>query len=292
MDMKRIIVGLFLIGFVVGGSAFAGTVALYDFEAKSGGVPPSVGDIMGVGDVVDNSLPAYNGNGIDALNTPALRPTFSSDVAPLWGGSFSFDGYDGGEYGRVDVPTDPLEIDPFELDDFTVEAWFKPEPADQWDASFNLEGGIVNKHLGSGYSSFRLMYRSWSGGLFGNVGFVEGGEGYVYATGVTEDTWQHAALTVEQENDNVHLELFLDGESVGSQSFAGRHVLFERQPLLIGTLWPDQNNFYHRNFEGLIDNVRISDAVLTSDQFLVPEPATMVLLAMGGFGIFRRRRVK
>ena len=41
---------------------------------------------------------------------------------------------------------------------------------------------------------------------------------------------------------------------------------------------------------GYLDEVRISDAALTTGEFLVPEPATMAILGLGSLVVLRRRR--
>jgi hypothetical protein len=51
--------------------------------------------------------------------------------------------------------------------------------------------------------------------------------------------------------------------------------------------------FYSQHFDGMIDEVRISDVALTPDQFLnVPEPSTFLLLGIGAISLlaFGRRR--
>ena len=42
-------------------------------------------------------------------------------------------------------------------------------------------------------------------------------------------------------------------------------------------------------FDGLIDQVRISDTKLKQDSLLIPEPATLALLSFGGLALMRRR---
>ena len=41
---------------------------------------------------------------------------------------------------------------------------------------------------------------------------------------------------------------------------------------------------------GYLDEIRISDAALSTDAFLVPEPATMALMALGAFAAIRKRK--
>ena len=62
------------------------------------------------------------------------------------------------------------------------------------------------------------------------------------------------------------------------------------QNLTIGAVANDLNG---REFEGRIDDVRIYDSALSQaelDALVIPEPGSLVLLAMGGLCVIRRRR--
>lgn len=101
------------------------------------------------------------------------------------------------------------------------------------------------------------------------------------------NTWYHVAAV----SDGTTLELYLDGVLQGSTAFTGG--LFNPNPDTIWTLGRGQYNGGNGDFlNGKIDEVRFSDAALSSSQFLnaVPEPASAALAMLGACALLKRRR--
>jgi len=101
---------------------------------------------------------------------------------------------------------------------------------------------------------------------------------------VTDAEWHHVAGTYDDATNT--LEMFVDYASVGSMTLAnGGELFYNGNPLKIGG---------HREFLGLIDEVRLTSGILTPDQFLqlVPEPSSLMLLLIGALSaaLWHRRR--
>ena len=129
------------------------------------------------------------------------------------------------------------------------------------------------------------------GGFFqsdpgGSVGFGLGNNGNFSGIGsannLFDDQWHHLAGTY----DGNEIEFFVDSVSQGT-NVVGVYTSNTRD-IRIGSA---RNN--GRFFDGAIDELRISDEVLASSQFLsVPEPSSAIVLGFAalGIGIRRRRR--
>ncbi len=112
-------------------------------------------------------------------------------------------------------------------------------------------------------------------------------------SGLSTNTWYHVAwVGTYQPNNGTALQFYVDGTAVGSAQFFARgtsgdtavHINMGGDDWRIGG--PSNN------FNGLIDELRISNAALAPGQFLnaIPEPGTLTFLGTGLFLLFLSKR--
>lgn len=240
----------------------AATVSYWDFEEGSSGSTPS-----GAG-VITDTVGTSNG-------TPAGTFAYSSSVPvstiPLTGApntlSLAFDGA-----SVVESPS-PAFMNVAGAA-FTVEFWMRRDSTPPSGQEL-----LVDKSHGFGDSTGWFFQSNGTTIGFG-IGNGSSFPGVASTVGLFDNAWHHLAGTY----DGNIVEFFVDGVSqgtiiAGTSAANTRDIEFGRA----------RNG--GRFFNGDLDEVRISNTVLTPSEFLiVPEPSTSVLLLIcSALGFVRRR---
>ena len=205
------------------------------------------------------------------------NPTGGSGYDYVGNRSLTFDGDDDGVYMSS---SSSLQINQY----ITLQAWIKA------DATCADNAAILSKRCSSGdfAADYTLCFNSshLRMTLHGSdtVDITDGGT----ATDLTDGQWHHVAGTY----DGTTAILYIDGSEV------------ERITDNTWTLTPTSEHLrfgrarYLSYFKGNMDEISILNEALSADDVnhvylnsgAVPEPATMVLLGLGGVGLLIRRR--
>ena len=242
----------------------------------------------GSGTILDSS-----GNGFDG--TPVNGPTYSSSVAvnpiPQTGAgnnlSMAFNGTD----QRIFIPDNPA----FELtQSLTIEAY-----VDCFSAA-NANSQILFR--GDDRGGLDPYYLDIQSTIFGpyvvfSVEDAANDQAAVVAPLPSLDSWHFLAATLDDSTGA--MSLYIDGVLADSTTTSirpfGALDPTQNPGLGIGNV---QSSNYGEYFDGLIDEVRLSDQALAPSAFLdaapTPEPSTIAILGAGAIGpviyVLRRRR--
>jgi MSHA biogenesis protein MshQ len=256
------------------------TVAYWRFEEGAANQAAT-----GVGTILDSS-----GNGLDGtpINGPIYSAAVPADPIPQTGASDHLSlAFNSAAAQRVFIPDNPS----FELThSLTLEAYINPSASSSFLSQIVFRGDDRNAldpywlaTIDTG-SAPQLVF---------TIDDAVGGEASLQAPLPSYNKWYHVAGTL---NDATGLmDLYVNGQLVNSTTTTVRPLgpldPTQRPGLGIGDV---QSSTYGEYFNGLIDEVRISDQALRPAQFLdaVPEPSAWVLasLAAVGWGAVAVRR--
>jgi len=223
---------------------------------------------------VSGSAVTYNGT---AFSSDGVVDWETESADPLLGGSLHMAGGSPADYMNCgDVPISSTAT--------TIAYWLNSD----YKANFDLINKTALDDSGVG---LRIMYVSngsvklWTGSDSAktyDVTMDDAGTVYdIVSNG--NGIWTHQAWVF----DNSMIHFYVDGELRTSQAATGE-ISAPGVDFRLGHLsW---TNAY--NFRGNIDDVRIYDNALSAGEVaaIVPEPATLMLLGMGAFGLLRRKR--
>jgi hypothetical protein len=191
------------------------------------------------------------------------------------GGALSFDGIN--DYVSV-ADNAALDI----TGDITIAAWVSF--ARGGNEQSHSEQVIVSKSLNNGATYNPFDFRT-SIDIVPQLAFVRANNSthrFVYSTEpIPLSSWHHVAVTVRDGIANFYVDGILTGKF---HDDLFQTAAANSRPLYIGRR---DDGLY---LQGMIDDVRIYNNALSSQeiQTLVPEPATLALLTLGGL-VFRRK---
>lgn len=261
--MKTIVATLTTLLILVVGTAQAATVGYWRFEEGSS-------DTLAAG---TNSILDQTANSNDG--TPYGDPFYRIDVpanpVPLTGDTNSLSlELNGNDYVSIPHSTS-LDL----TDAFTVEFWMKGSISQPSHLYL-----VIDKSHGWTDSTGWVFQGESS---TGRLGFAVGNGGTTYnnfagvgsITSLLDDTWHHIAGTFDSTDTGQEIKLYIDGVLDGT-SASGPFATNTRN-INIGASWGPGS--FQRFFNGSVDEIRISDAVLTPSEFLIaPIPATFPLM--------------
>ena len=245
-------------------AALAATVVEYRFDQGADGAP-----VTTIQDSGPNSLTGA-GTGLAYSNATPLGAAFGRSLDAS------------GDFDYGEIADDPA----LHVQEFTLELFaFPNSPYGSGGGSGNHTLFVKkNGEVGSFVVSYSIVYYSATQSFGGFIGFGGGaGVSLEQSGSVTEGEWHHVALRLDRDISGTtdQLALFVDGALVAEQSGDFAPLLFNSEEAVVGA-----GNFgssagpFRRNFNGLLDEIRLSDEALTPAQFQIPPP----ILPPGGYG--------
>ena len=286
--MKKVISFCVAVTLAMCVTSFASTVAHWDFNTEG----MTDGDfVLGNADTAGSynySVEDLSGNNNHLCGWTDTWMQYSSDTYS--GTGLSITSTNSWPDARTDNDDNPYTIgtnaETITPSAWTVEALFK---------SGDLGGNrtIVGRdgyHVGGNTSSAAALYLSTRGTeLAIDYTDVTGvGHCVQVAIGLTTDTWYNVAAV----SDGTYLTLYLDGSAIGSLDMTGSSADTALGLGETNGAWTvccgQWNQGAVDRFVGSVDEVAISDAALDPSSFVIPEPATLILLAAGA--VLTRRK--
>lgn len=244
-----------------------------------GVMSPSYGDVLGHWELNDptvlvpNPTTAADSSGNGNTGTLQGNTTWTADGGGHTGlaGDYalSFDGT--GDYVTAPHSTSLAPT----TATVTIEAYIKPD----------ADAAVARHGIASKYWLYSLQYEKYSTANDRFRFVVRTGSGIYeyapYATGhLPSDSWTHVKAVYDASLGTDTMRVYLDGTRIEPTRTIDATGSFGTgsQPLHLGA-WANSGGTRAHYFDGSIDDVKIT-----------PEPATMVLLGLGGIGLLVRRR--
>jgi len=236
------------------------------------------------------SIASLVDTGPNGLNGTTTALTYSNNVAPA-GGSFSAN--TSGDFNFARVGDNAL----MHVQSFSLSLLFNPTGS---HFGTNGDGGgvlVVKKNAESGglINSFGLLHNSATGKVSGQISFGPQGEEITSADSFRSG-WHSATLSLTRDfsGSTDKLELFVDGSLQASAQGTWGPIFYAGNDLVIGAgnYLNDPGGEFRRNFNGLIDQVTLTDGPV--DPVAIPTPGSYALMLTGlmllGSAVRRRKQ--